>query len=243
MGKQEKKVILLQQFCIFGVVSGNASHQNSDFREMKYLIVGLGNIGAEYVNTRHNVGFSVVDAMALKAGAEFASDRYGAVTEVRWRGRTLLLLKPSTYMNLSGKAVRYWLQKENIPTENLLVVVDDLALPIGAFRLRAQGSHGGHNGLRNIDEMLGTNRYARLRVGIGNDFPRGMQVDFVLSRFTTEEREALVPVAEELINLIRMFTTEGVNRTMNTYNKKGIGAAPEEKKPAEKPETEKKEKN
>ncbi|MBO5902948.1 MAG: aminoacyl-tRNA hydrolase [Tidjanibacter sp.] len=211
---------------------------------MKYLIVGLGNIGAEYVNTRHNVGFSVVDAMALKAGVEFASDRYGAVTEVRWRGRTLLLLKPSTYMNLSGKAVRYWLQKENIPTENLLVVVDDLALPIGAFRLRAQGSHGGHNGLRNIDEMLGTNRYARLRVGIGNDFPRGMQVDFVLSRFTTEEREALVPVAEELINLIRMFTTEGVNRTMNTYNKKGIGAAPaEDKKPAEQPATEKKENN
>lgn len=201
--------------------------------EMKYLIVGLGNIGAEYVNTRHNMGFNVVDAMALKAGAEFASDRYGAVTEVRWRGRTLLLLKPSTYMNLSGKAVRYWLQRENIPVENLLVVVDDLALPIGAYRLRGQGSHGGHNGLRNIDELLGTNRYARLRVGIGNDFPRGMQVDFVLSRFTTEEREALVPVAEELIGLIRMFSTEGLNRTMNTYNKKGVGSAPAEEKKRE----------
>ncbi len=193
---------------------------------MKYLIVGLGNIGAEYLNTRHNMGFNVVDAVALKSGAEFSVDRYGAVAEVRWRGRTLLLLKPSTYMNLSGKAVRYWLQKENIPIENLLVVVDDLALPIGAFRLRAQGSHGGHNGLRNIDEMVGTNHYARLRVGIGNDFPRGMQVDFVLSRFTTEEREALVPVVEEMVKLIRMFSTEGVNRTMNTYNKKGIGTPP-----------------
>ena len=140
---------------------------------MKYLIVGLGNIGAEYADTRHNIGFDVLDALAEASNTSFTTDRYGAVATLRSKGHTLVLLKPSTYMNLSGKAVRYWLDAEKIPRENLLVIVDDIALPFGTFRMRTKGSAGGHNGLKNITELLGTEEYSRIRFGIGGDFPRG----------------------------------------------------------------------
>ena len=146
----------------------------------KYLIVGLGNIGSEYAETRHNIGFRVLDALAGVSDTFFKPDRYGDTAEIKFKGRTIRLLKPSTYMNLSGNAVRYWLKKENVEQENLLIIVDDLALPLGTLRLRARGSDGGHNGLKSIDAVLGNNNYARLRFGIGNDFPQGHQVNFVL---------------------------------------------------------------
>ena len=147
---------------------------------MKYLIVGLGNIGAEYAHTRHNIGFTVLDALAEASSAVFTPSRYGSVAEIKYRGRTVILLKPSTYMNLSGKAVRYWVDAEKIARENLLVVVDDIALPFGALRMRAKGSDGGHNGLKNINELLGSDAYARLRFGIGGNFTQGHQADYVL---------------------------------------------------------------
>ncbi len=155
---------------------------------MKYLIVGLGNIGAEYAETRHNIGFKVLDAFAEASNAVFGAGRYGAVCETKYKGRTFVLLKPSTYMNLSGKAVSYWMQAGKIEPENLLVVVDDIALPFGTLRLRARGSDGGHNGLKNIALMLGSENYARLRFGVGGDFPRGHQVDYVLGEWTDQER-------------------------------------------------------
>ena len=147
---------------------------------MKYLIVGLGNIGAEYAGTRHNIGFKVLDALAEASNAVFTTARYGDVAELKHKGRTLILLKPSTYMNLSGKAVRYWMEAEKIAPENLLVVSDDIALPFGTLRMRPRGSAGGHNGLKNIAELLGTEDYARMRFGVGGDFPKGHQVDYVL---------------------------------------------------------------
>ena len=171
---------------------------------MKYLIVGLGNIGSEYENTRHNIGFRVLDALAKASNLVFADGRYGAVCELRVKGRTLVLLKPSTYMNLSGNAVRYWMQKEKIELENLLVVVDDLALPFGALRLKPGGSDAGHNGLKNIRDVLGTEKYARLRFGLGNDFPRGGQVDYV----------------ERAGEIVKSFCLAGVNTTMAQYNNK-----------------------
>ena len=158
---------------------------------MKYLVVGLGNIGAEYAATRHNIGFRVLDALAEASNISFTTVRYGAMATLKHRGRTILLLKPSTYMNLSGKAVRYWMEQERIPRENLLVISDDIALPFGTFRMRKNGSEGGHNGLRNITELLGDNQYARLRFGVGGDFPRGHQVDYVLGDFSDEELKAL----------------------------------------------------
>ena len=158
---------------------------------MKYLIVGLGNIGPEYQNTRHNIGFKVLDAFAKASNTVFEDMRYGAVATVKLKGRTLILLKPNTYMNLSGKAVSYWMQKEKIELSNLFVVVDDLALPFGTIRLRGKGSDGGHNGLKNINQLLGTQDYARLRFGIGNEFPKGKQVDYVLGEWSPEEEERL----------------------------------------------------
>ena len=187
---------------------------------MKYLIVGLGNIGAEYAETRHNIGFKVVDAVAKEAGVTFASSRYGAVAEVKYKGRTFLLLKPSTYMNLSGKAVSYWLKTEKIPLENLFVVVDDIALPFGTIRIRAKGSDGGHNGLKNIAELLQSQQYARLRFGIGGDFPRGFQVDYVLGTWTDEEQKALPERIEVARQVVLSFGTAGLERTMNTFNNK-----------------------
>lgn len=187
---------------------------------MKYLIVGLGNIGAEYAETRHNIGFKVLDALAEASSAVFSSARYGAVAECRHRGRQLILLKPSTYMNLSGKAVRYWLDAEKIPIENLLVIVDDIALPFGQLRMRTKGSDGGHNGLKNINELLGQNNYSRIRFGIGGDFPQGFQVDYVLGKWTDEERKAMPERVKVAVDAIRSFVSVGAAMTMNTYNKK-----------------------
>ena len=158
---------------------------------MKYLIVGLGNIGAEYADTRHNAGFDVLDALAGASNISFAAARYGAVAELKYKGRTLVLLKPSTYMNLSGKAVRYWMDAEKIAPENLLVISDDIALPFGTLRMRTKGSSGGHNGLKNISELLGREDYARIRFGIGGNFARGQQIDYVLGTWTDEERKLL----------------------------------------------------
>ena len=184
---------------------------------MKYLIVGLGNIGAEYAATRHNIGFKVLDALAEASNTVFSSQRYGSVAELKHKGRTFILLKPSTYMNLSGKAVSYWMQAEKIPLENVFVIVD-IALPFGTIRIRAKGSDGGHNGLKNIAELLGTNAYARLRFGIGGDFPKGMQIDYVLGEWTKEEATALPERTKVAAEAIKAFGTIGLERTMNQFN-------------------------
>ena len=183
---------------------------------MKYLIVGLGNIGAEYAATRHNIGFKVLDALAEASNTVFSSQRYGSVAELKHKGRTFILLKPSTYMNLSGKAVSYWMQAEKIPLENVFVI--DIALPFGTIRIRAKGSDGGHNGLKNIAELLGTNAYARLRFGIGGDFPKGMQIDYVLGEWTKEEAAALPERTKVAAEAIKAFGTIGLERTMNQFN-------------------------
>ncbi len=187
---------------------------------MKYLVVGLGNIGAEYANTRHNIGFKVLDALAEASNISFTTVRYGAMAILKHRGRTIYLLKPSTYMNLSGKAVRYWMDQERIPRENLLVVSDDIALPFGSFRMRKNGSEGGHNGLRNITELLGDNQYARLRFGVGGDFPRGHQVDYVLGDFSDEENKTMPERLKLFGDAILSFVSVGADRTMNSYNGK-----------------------
>lgn len=184
------------------------------------MIVGLGNIGAEYAETRHNIGFKVLDALAGASNAVFTAGRYGSVAEVRIKGRTLVLLKPSTYMNLSGKAVRYWLEAEKISPADMLVVVDDIALPFGTLRLRGKGSDGGHNGLKNIAELLGHSNWPRMRFGIGGDFPQGHQVDYVLGSWTEEERKAMPERIEMAVEAVRSFATAGLERTMNAYNKK-----------------------
>lgn len=187
---------------------------------MKYLIVGLGNIGPEYHETRHNIGFMVVDNLAKAAGATFKDGRYGFTTTLSIKGRQLLLLKPSTYMNLSGNAVRYWMQKENIGIENLLIVVDDLALPVGALRLKGKGSDAGHNGLKHIAATLGTQNYARLRFGIGNDFPKGTQVDYVLGHFSDEDWKILPERLDMAGEIVKSFCLAGIDITMNQFNKK-----------------------
>lgn len=187
---------------------------------MKYLIVGLGNIGPEYHETRHNIGFMVVDALAKSLGATFKDGRYGFTTILSIKGRQLLLLKPSTFMNLSGNAVRYWMQKENIPLENILIIVDDLALPFGTLRLKGKGSDAGHNGLKHIASILGTQNYARLRFGIGNDFPRGGQIDYVLGQFSDEDIKNMPERLEKAGEIIKSFCLAGINITMNQYNKK-----------------------
>lgn len=187
---------------------------------MKYLIVGLGNIGAEYAETRHNIGFKVADTLAAGAGASFSSDRYGAVTTIRHRGQEVFLLKPSTYMNLSGKAVRYWMQKEKIPAENVFVIVDDIAIPFGHLRIRKNGSDGGHNGLKSIAECLGGQNYARLRFGIGGDFPKGMQVDYVLGEWSEEEKAQLPELLKTAAEAVLSFVAEGPDRAMNKFNTK-----------------------
>lgn len=180
----------------------------------------MGNIGDEYHNTRHNIGFTVLDALAKASNICFVDKRYGAVAEFRLKGRTFILLKPSTYMNLSGKAVNYWLKEEKIPVEHLFVIVDDLALPLGALRLRPKGSDGGHNGLKNINEILGTQDYARLRFGIGNEFPKGAQVNFVLNRWTKEEEELLSKRIPVTVEMIKSFGTLGLQLTMTQFNNK-----------------------
>lgn len=187
---------------------------------MKYLIVGLGNIGPEYQNTRHNIGFMILDAFAKASNITFTTQRYGDVAEMRLKNKQLILLKPSTYMNLSGNAVRYWLEKENISIDNLLVLVDDLALPYGAIRLKGKGSDAGHNGLKNIAELLKTQSYARLRFGIGNDFPKGCQVDYVLGHFTEEQEKAMPERLNVAVEAIKNFCLAGLSITMNQFNNK-----------------------
>ena len=187
---------------------------------MAYLIAGLGNIGAEYANTRHNMGFTVLDSFAKESGASFISGRYGSTAEISLRGHKLILLKPSTYMNLSGKAVNYWLGAGKIKEENLLVVVDDLALPFGSMRLRKQGSDGGHNGLKSINECLGNTAYARLRIGIGDNFNKGGQVDYVLGRWNGEEEKELPFITDRAVEIIKAFVTVGADCAMNQFNKR-----------------------
>ena len=187
---------------------------------MKYLIVGLGNIGSEYAGTRHNIGFRVLDALAKASNLVFEDKRYGAVASLSLKGQQLVLLKPSTYMNLSGNAVRYWMNKENVPLERILVVVDDLALPFGALRMKPSGSDAGHNGLKNIASVLGTQAYARLRFGIGNDFPRGGQIGFVLGQFTEEDLKTMDERGGLACEMIKSFCLAGIQITMNQFNKK-----------------------
>lgn len=193
--------------------------RNKDDME-KFLIVGLGNVGAEYEETRHNTGFMVLDEFAKEANATFEDKRYGFIAETSVKGRKLILLKPSTFMNLSGNAVRYWMNKENIQVEHLLVIVDDLSLPLGTLRLKGSGSNGGHNGLGNIQSVLGTQKYARLRMGIGNDFQRGMQIGWVLGKYNSEEKATLVPSIKTAGEIIKSFCLAGVGITMNQFNHK-----------------------
>ena len=187
---------------------------------MKYLIAGLGNIGSEYSGTRHNIGFQVLDALAKASNLVFTDARRAFKTELKHKGRTLILIKPTTYMNLSGKAINYWLQKEKIPIENLLVIADDLALPFGTIRIRAKGSDAGHNGLKNINEILDTNAYSRLRFGIGNEYLKGQQIDYVLGEWDDEEKQKLPERIEKCTNAILSFPMIGIQRTMNQFNNK-----------------------
>ncbi|REE02199.1 aminoacyl-tRNA hydrolase [Marinoscillum furvescens] len=185
---------------------------------MKYLIAGLGNIGPEYELTRHNIGFLVLDRLADQQGAKFEHGRHAFFTEFKYKGRTIHLIKPTTYMNLSGKAVNYWLKELKIPKENLLVITDDVALPYGKIRLKGKGSAGGHNGLKNIEELTGGQNYARLRFGVGDDYPKGRQVDYVLAPFNKQEMDELVLNMDRAIDATLAFSTIGLARTMNQFN-------------------------
>ena len=187
---------------------------------MNYLIVGLGNIGVEYANTRHNIGFMVLDAWAQASNIVFESGRYGSTTTVSFKGRKFTLLKPSTYMNLSGKAVRYWMNELKIQPENLLVISDDLNIPFGTLRLRKNGSAGGHNGLTNINELIGTQEYPRIRVGIGNEFGRGQQIGYVLGEFSDEEKKGIPQICKRVIDGVKAWATVGADRAMNVVNTK-----------------------
>lgn len=187
---------------------------------MKYLIVGLGNIGAEYVGTRHNIGFRIADALVDSVGGSFTTERYGDIARIRVKNAQLVVLKPSTYMNLSGQAVRYWKDKENVDLKNILVLVDDVALPFGAIRLKGNGSDAGHNGLKNIVQMLGTQEYPRLRFGIGNDYPRGGQIDYVLGHFNLNERQMLPTRVDVAVDAVKAFCLSGLDFAMCNFNNK-----------------------
>jgi len=187
---------------------------------MQYLIVGLGNIGAEYQHTRHNIGFDVLDNFAKDNDVRYSDQRYGAIGDMRLKGHSLTLLKPSTYMNLSGNAVRYWMQIKKVPLENVLIIVDDVALPFGSLRLRADGSDAGHNGLKHIQETLGTTKYARLRFGAGNDYSKGRQVEYVLGGWSAEQLETLPERIDSACKIIQSFCLTGIQRTMNDFNKR-----------------------
>jgi len=194
---------------------------------VKYLIVGLGNIGDEYQNTRHNIGFQVLDALAAASNAIFTPRRYGDVASFKYKGREFILIKPSTFMNLSGNAVNYWLTKEKISVENMLIIVDDLALPMGSIRMRPKGSDGGHNGLAHITSVLGTDEYARIRVGIGNNFSRGQQKNYVLGSWTSQEMKFLSDRITIVGDMIKSFGTIGTGLTMTAFNKVGKTLPPE----------------
>ncbi|HBH06745.1 MAG TPA: aminoacyl-tRNA hydrolase [Flavobacteriales bacterium] len=185
---------------------------------MKYLIFGLGNIGSEYENTRHNIGFKVLDSLADKYDLNFAVGRLASSCSAKYKGRGLILIKPSTYMNLSGKAVQYYMAQEKVPIDRVLIVTDDLALPFGKMRLRSKGSDGGHNGLKNIIEHLGNEQFPRLKMGIGADFSRGRQIDYVLGNWSAEEEEGLPPLLDRAIGAIEAFVFQGIERTMNQFN-------------------------
>lgn len=185
---------------------------------MKYLIVGLGNIGSEYAETRHNIGFKIVDAFAEASTSVFKPGRFGDVCEVKFKGRTFVLLKPNTYMNLSGKAVQYWLSETKVPIDKLLIITDDIALPTGTIRIRAKGSDGGHNGLKSINQVLGRQDYPRLRFGVGNDFGKGQQVDYVLGEWTSEDLEIIKPKIEKSAEAIKAFGTMELRFVMNQFN-------------------------
>jgi len=188
----------------------------------KFLIVGLGNIGNEYANTRHNIGFDILNAFVLKNNEIFRQDRLAYVAEVKWKGRVFVCVLPTTFMNLSGKAFKYWMDKEKISVENTLTILDDLALPLDKLRLRPNGSHAGHNGLRDIELMLGTNNYPRLRFGIGNNFPKGMQANFVLSQWDKKEIATVKMKIEKSVEVIENFATIGVEKAMNLVNNLSI---------------------
>ena len=190
---------------------------------MKFLITGLGNVGAEYAHTRHNIGFDVAMAFVTKHGGQFRQDRLAYVAEIRWKGRMIICICPTTYMNLSGKAVKYWMDKEKIEIQNVLVIVDDLALPLNKIRLRPGGSDAGHNGLKSIQEALGTNDYPKLRFGIGNQYPKGMQAQFVLSVWRKEEEPLVKLKIEQSVEAIEMFSTAGLTTAMNKFNNLEIG--------------------
>jgi len=185
---------------------------------MKYLIAGLGNFDIEYQNTRHNIGFDVVDLVAKEKDAVFTSKRYADLAEFKFKGKVFMLIKPTTYMNLSGKAVKYWLDKADLPYENLLVITDDLNLPLGKIRIRKNGSDGGHNGLKSIQELLNSNLYPRMRLGIGNEFGRGRQVDFVLGQWEAEEKKLVDETVKKAADAVMSFVLEGVDRAMNKFN-------------------------
>lgn len=186
----------------------------------KYLIAGLGNIGEEYQHTRHNIGFDIADNLAEKLNAKFSNDRLAYITESKYKGRQIYVIKPTTYMNLSGKAVVYWKQQLNIPLENILVLVDEIAFPLGQFKIHPKGSDGGHNGLKNIQESLQTTQYARLRFGIGNDFPKGKQVEYVLGKWKDEEWQIVQKIIPICSDAILCFVFEGIQNAMNRYNNK-----------------------
>jgi len=185
---------------------------------MKYLIAGLGNVGDEYSHTRHNIGFDVVMAFVSKKGMQFKQERLAYMAEVKWKGRTFICICPTTYMNLSGKAVKYWMDKEKIDIENVLIIVDDIALPLNKIRLRPGGSDAGHNGLKSLQEILGTTEYAKLRFGIGNNYPKGRQVDFVLGKWTKDEEPIVKLKIEKCVEVIEAFATIGLTDTMNKFN-------------------------
>jgi PTH1 family peptidyl-tRNA hydrolase len=186
---------------------------------MSFLIAGLGNIGSEYEGTRHNIGFDVVDALVSKNGGSFTTDRLAARAEISYRGKIMTVIKPTTYMNLSGKSVRYWLEKKKIPIDRLLVITDDIALPLSRLRLRGNGNDAGHNGLKSIFEELQTENYARLRYGVGNDIPRGMQVDYVLGKWPNDDFPLIKIKNEKAVQIVESFVHMGLERTMNDYNK------------------------
>ncbi|MBT4881709.1 MAG: aminoacyl-tRNA hydrolase [Flavobacteriales bacterium] len=187
---------------------------------MKYLIIGLGNPGAEYENTRHNIGFKVLDKLAGLSNISFSTERLADVAEVKFKGRKLVLVKPNTFMNLSGKAVKYWMQQTKVDVENILVITDDISLPFGIVRMRKKGSDGGHNGLKDIQAQLSTAAYPRLRFGVGNDFPRGKQAEYVLGNFTNEDYETMEVRTDLAVKMIQAFTTMGIGRTMSDFNGK-----------------------
>jgi len=205
---------------VFRKLFSAKKEENQEDLMKKFLVVGLGNIGPKYHNTRHNIGFKVLDALCKQEDLTFETKKLGDLTTYKHKGRTLILLKPNTYMNLSGKAVRYWMEKEKVPLENVLVITDDINLPFGTIRLKAKGSAGGHNGLKDIETQLNTSKYSRFRFGVGAEFGKGRQVDYVLGEWTDEETEKITERLDKSIEVIKSFGLAGISNTMNTFNGK-----------------------